>query len=101
MSSRPISLHQGHKVRGADEAMKLYLITKGLCEDTDVKKAAILDFPNTLNEFLAIAKIYIAYEEALYVDRLSKHRREEPVVESSKKPFHEKKKEGKLSREGK
>jgi len=38
--------------------MKLYLIAKGLREGTDVKKAVRLDRPRTLNEFLAIAKIY-------------------------------------------
>ena len=57
--------------------------------------------PRTLNEFLAIAKIYIAYEEELYADNLNKSRKEEPVAESSKKPFHEKKKEGRVTREGK
>jgi hypothetical protein len=89
------------KVRGADETMKRYLITKGLREGTDVKKAVRLDRPRTLNEFLAIAKIYIAYEEELYADSLNKSRKEEPAVESSKKPFHEKKKEGKAARESK
>jgi hypothetical protein len=53
--------------------MKLYLIAKGLREDTDIKKAVRLDRPMTLNEFLAIAKIYIAYEEELYMDRLNKY----------------------------
>jgi len=38
--------------------MKLYLIAKGLREGTYVKKAVRLDRPRTLNEFLAIAKIY-------------------------------------------
>jgi hypothetical protein len=81
--------------------MKLYLIAKSLREETDVKKAVLLDRLRTLNEFLAIAKIYIAYEEALYVDNPNKVRKEEPAAESSKKPFHEKKKEGKTTRESK
>jgi hypothetical protein len=29
--------------------MKLYLIAKGLREDTDIKKVVRLDFPRTLN----------------------------------------------------
>jgi hypothetical protein len=81
--------------------MKRYLIAKCLCEGTDVKKAVRLDRPRTLNEFLAIAKIYIAYEEELYADNLNKSRKDEHVAEFSKKPFHEKKKEGKAAREGK
>ncbi|XP_024630764.1 uncharacterized protein [Medicago truncatula] len=81
--------------------MKWYLIAKGLREGTDIKKVVRLDRPRTLNEFLAIAKIYIAYEEELYTDNLNKSRKEEPAAESSKKPFHEKKKEGKATREGK
>jgi hypothetical protein len=89
------------QVRGADETMKWYLIAKGLCEGTDVKKVVRLDRPRTLNEFLAIAKIYIAYEEELYADSLNKTRKEEPAAESSKKPFQEKKKEGKAARESK
>ena len=89
------------QVRGADETMKRYLITKGMREGTDVKKAVRLDRPRTFNEFLAIAKIYITYEEELYADCLNKSRKEEPAVESSKKPFHEKKREGKVTREGK
>jgi len=89
------------QVRGDDETMKRYLIAKGLREGTDVKKAVILDRPRTLNEFLAIAKIYIGYEEELYADNLDKSRKEESAAESSKKPFHEKKKEGKVTREGK
>jgi hypothetical protein len=48
------------QVQGADETMKRYLIAKGLREGTDVKKAVRLDRPRTLNEFLVIAKIYIA-----------------------------------------
>ena len=52
--------------------MKQYLITKGLREGTDVKKAVWLDRPRTLNKFLAIAKIYIRYEEELYADILNK-----------------------------
>jgi len=51
------------QVRGADERMKQYLIAKGLHEGTNVKKAVHLDRPRTLNEFLAIVKIYIKYEE--------------------------------------
>jgi hypothetical protein len=85
------------QVRGADETMKRYLIAKGLCEGTDVKKAVRLDRPRTLNEFLEIAKIYIAYEEELYADSLNKSRKEEPP----KNPFHEKKKEDKAARESK
>jgi hypothetical protein len=81
--------------------MKLYLIAKGLREETDVKKAVLLDRPRTLNEFLAIAEIYIAYKEALYAENLKKVRKEEPVDESSKKPFHEKRKKGTAARESK
>jgi hypothetical protein len=66
-----------------------------------VKKAVCLDRPRTLNEFLAIAKIYIAYEEELYTDNLNKSRKEEPAAETSKRPFHKKKKEGKAARESK
>jgi len=65
------------------------------------KKTIRLDRPRTLNEFLAIAKIYIKYEEELYADSLNKTRKEEPVVESSIKPFQYKTKEGKVTREGK
>jgi len=70
-------------------------------EGTNVKKVVRLGRPRTLNEFLAIAKIYIRYEEELYAESLNKSRKEEPAVESSKKPFHEKKNEGKVNREGK
>ncbi|KEH26820.1 hypothetical protein MTR_6g075360 [Medicago truncatula] len=86
---------------GADERMKQYLIAKGLCEGTNVKKVVFLDRPRTLNKFLVIAKIYIAYEEELYADNVNKSRKEESAAESSKMPFHEKKKEGKATREGK
>ena len=89
------------QVRGADETMKWYLIAKGLREGTDVKKVVRLDHPRTLTEFLEIAKIYIRYEDKLYADSLNKSKKEEPAVESSKKTFHEKKKEGKIAREGK
>jgi hypothetical protein len=89
------------QVRGANETMKLYLIAKGLREETDVKKTVLLDRLRTLNEFLAIAKIYIAYEEDLYADSLNKVRKEEPAAKSSKKPFHKKKKEGKATWESK
>jgi len=81
--------------------MKRYLITKGLHEGTDVKKDVCLDRPRNRNEFLAIANIYIAYEEELYANRLNKSRKEEPAAESSKKLSHKKKKEGKVTREGK
>jgi len=80
------------QVRGADDTMKRYLNAKRLRVGTDVKKTIRLDRPRTLNEFLAIAKIYIRYEEELYADSLNESRKEEPVAESSKKPFHEKKK---------
>jgi hypothetical protein len=53
------------QVRGADETMKQYLIAKGLREGINLKKVVRLDRTRTLNEFLAIAKIYIAYEEEL------------------------------------
>jgi hypothetical protein len=89
------------QVRGADEMKKRYLIAKGLREGTNVKKVVRLDPPRTLNEFPAIVKIYIAYEEELYADNLNKSRKEEPTAETSKKPFHEKKKEGKTSWESK
>jgi len=65
--------------------MKRYLIVKGLCAGTCIKKVVQLDRPRTLNEFLAIAKTYIWYEEELYADSLNKSRKEEPAVESSKK----------------
>jgi hypothetical protein len=89
------------QVRGVDKTMKRYLIAKGLREGTDMKKVVLLDRPRTLNEFLAIAKIYIAYEEELYADSLNKSRKEEHAAESSKNPFHERKKEGKATRDGK
>jgi len=89
------------QVRGADDTMKQYLITKGLREGTNIKKAVRLDRPRTLNEFLAILKIYIRYEEELYADNLNNTRKEEPAAESSRKPFQEKKKEGKVVRESK
>jgi len=75
------------EVSGAEDSMKRYLITKGLREGTDVKKAVRLDRPRTLNEFLAITKIYITYEEELYADNLNKPMREETAAESSRKPF--------------
>jgi len=75
--------------------------TSGLREGTNVKKVVRLDRPRTLNEFLTIAKIYVRYEEELYVDSLNKSRKEEPAVESSRKPFQDKKKDGKVAREGK
>jgi len=81
--------------------MKQYLITKGLCEGTDVKKAIRLDRPRTHNKLLAIVKIYITYEKKLYADNLNKPRKEEPAAESSRKSFQEKKKEDKAFREGK
>jgi len=89
------------QVRDADETMKRYLITKGLQEGTNVKKAVRLDRLRTLNKFLAIAKIYIRYEEELYADNLNNSRKEEPATESSEKPFPEKKKEGKVTCESK
>jgi len=89
------------QVRGAEDSTKQYLITKGPREGTDVKKDVRLDRPRTLNEFLAIAKIYIRYEEELYADSLNKTRKKEPATESSKKPFPERKKEVKVVREGK
>jgi len=46
-------------------------------------------------------KTFIRYEEEVYADSLNKARKEEPAAESSRKPFHEKKKEGKTPREGK
>lgn len=55
----------------------------------------------TLNEFLATAKTYIRYEEELYADILNKSRKEDPVGESSKMLFQEKKKEGIPAQEGK
>jgi len=88
-------------VKGAEDTMKEYLITKGLREVSNVKKAVRLDRPRTLNEFLAIAKIYIKYEEERCADNLNKTRKEKPAVESSKKPCQGKKKEGKVVHEGK
>ena len=75
--------------------MKWYLITKGLRQGTDVKKEVHLDRPENYNHLLAIVKTYIKYEEKVYADNLNKIRKEEPAAESSKKPFHDKKKEGK------
>jgi len=75
------------QVRGADKSMKKYLIAKGLRPDTDMKKVVLFDRPRTLNEFLAIAKTYIRYEEELYTDSLNKSRKEKSAVESFKKPF--------------
>jgi len=89
------------QVQGADESMKKYLIAKGLRAGTKVKKAVQFDRPRTFNEFLAIAKTYIRYEEELYADSLNRNRKEEPAAESSKKSFHGKNKEGKPAREGK
>jgi hypothetical protein len=83
-------------VRGADENMKKYLITRGLCEGTNVKKAVRLDRPETYNQLLTIMKTYIRYEDEVYIDSLNKAMKDQPAAESSKKPFHEKKKEGKL-----
>jgi hypothetical protein len=81
--------------------MKRYLIAKGLHKGTNVKKAVCLDHPRTLNEFLAITMIYKTYEDELYTDSLNKSRKEEPAAESSKKAFDEKKREGKVTRQGK
>ena len=64
---------------------KRYLIAKGLREGTDVKKAVRLDLRKTLNEFLAIAKIYIRYEEEVYVGNINKSRKEDSATESSKR----------------
>jgi len=61
----------------------------------------LIDRPRTLNEFLAIAKIYIRYEKKLYADSLNKSKKGEPAYESSRKPFNERKKVGKVTREGK
>ncbi|KEH29544.1 hypothetical protein MTR_4g044740 [Medicago truncatula] len=58
-------------------------------EGIDVKKAVHLDRPRTLNEFLAIAKIYIAYEEELYANNLNKSRKDDHTAESSKNHFTE------------
>jgi len=81
--------------------MKRYLITKGLREGTDVKKAVCFDRPETYNHLLAIVNTYIRYEEEVYADNLNKVKKEEPAAESSKKPFHDKKREGKVACEGK
>jgi len=89
------------QVCGADENMKQYLITRGLREDRDVKKDVRLDRPETYNQLLAIFKTYIRYEEEVYTDNLNKPMKEDPAGESSKKPFHDKKKEGKPISEGK
>jgi len=89
------------QVRGVDENMKQYLITRGLREGTNVKKVVCLDRLETYNQLLAIVKTYIRYEEEVCADSLNKAKKEEPAAESSKKPFHEKKKEGGASREGK
>jgi len=63
--------------------MKRYLITKGLREDTNVKKAVRLDRPETYNQLLAIVNMYIRYEEEVYTINLNKIRKEESAVESS------------------
>jgi hypothetical protein len=79
--------------------MKRYLIAKGLREGTDFKKDVRLDHPRALNELLVILKICIRYKEELYAENHNKSSKEEPAAESSKKPFHEKNKEGKETRE--
>jgi len=89
------------QVQGADENMKQYLITWGQREGIDVKKVVPLDLPETYNQLLAIVKTYFMYEEEVYADNLNKTWKEELVAESSKKPFHNKKKEGKAASEGK
>lgn len=81
---------EGVQVRGSDDTIKKYLITK---------KFFPFDRPRSFNEFLAIAKTYIRYEEELYADILNNSRKEEPVAESSRKPFHDKKNEWKPARE--
>ena len=86
-------------VRGADDRMKLYLIQKGLHPDSDLKKAVQLDPPRNLTSFLQIAKTYISYEEQQYADRLNRDRKEGSSAEKPKKPFAEKRKEGKPARE--
>jgi len=77
------------QVCGADENMKQYRITRGLCEGTNIKKVVPLDRLETYNQLLAIVKTYIHYEEEVYADSLNKARKEEPVAKSSRKPFHE------------
>jgi hypothetical protein len=89
------------QVRGADENMKQYLITRGLHKGIDVKKVVRLDRPGTYIKLLEIVKSYIRYDEEVYADNLNKSRKEEPAAKPSKKPFHDKKKEGKSTREGK
>ena len=88
-------------MRGADENMNQYLITRGLCEGTYMKKVVRLDRPETYNQLLAIVMTYIRYEEEVYADSLNKARKEEPAAESSRKPFNMKNKEGKAPRAGK
>ena len=72
--------------------MKQYLITKGLREGTNIKKVVRLGRPGTYNQLLAIAKTYIRYKEEVFTDNLNKSKKDEPAAESSKKPFHDKKK---------
>jgi len=71
------------------------LIAKGLREGTDVKKVVHLYRPSTLNEFLAIAKIYNRYEKELYGNNLNKSRKEEPVAESPESPSMRKRRKAK------
>ncbi|PNX68854.1 hypothetical protein L195_g064170, partial [Trifolium pratense] len=43
--------------------MKLYLLDRGLCRDSDFAKAVGIEEPKTLDAFLEKEKKYIAYEE--------------------------------------
>ena len=61
-------------------------MAKGLHEGTDVKKYVLLDRPRTLNEFLAVAKIYIKHEGELYANNLNKLRRRSLMLNPPKSP---------------
>jgi len=74
------------QVQRADEKMKTYLIEKGLWLGIDFKKVVQIDEPRSLNELMKVAKTQIKYEEKLYVDNLEKMRKDDPQVESSKRP---------------
>jgi len=75
------------QVRGADESINKYLIAKGLRAGKNVKKVVQLDRPRTFNEFLAIAKTFIRYEEELYADSLNKNRKEGKPTREGKGPI--------------
>jgi len=75
------------QVWGADEKMNKYLIEKGFRPGTNIKKIVQIDEPQSLNEFMKVAKTYIKNEEKLYLNNLNKARKNGPHAKSSKKSF--------------